>query len=442
MVNNRVAQNFNLKLTGIYLLISCLSSINLTSCQQNKTALPNVLLIVADDLGYEKLGSYGNLDSITPHLDQLAKKGAQFDRAYASPVCTPSRMSVYTGTYPTTHQYTSVIPVHKGKKDKVDFSKWLTTAQLLRKEGYATAVTGKWQMGGLEFYPDHCKTAGFDSWCIWQIWHDDQKTTRYYDPTYNEEGTILKTSSEDFGPDLLHQYVIRKMAEAKTNDRPFFIQHNMVLPHVPIVPTPEDQLRGDTASLDRMIRYLDGKVGQLVEAVDSLGINEETIIIFVGDNGTQSESSRSITTGEVSGGKWQLNDAGIHVPLIVHWPGKVKAGNRQALIDISDLMPTLLTLAKVKSPLPKMDGISFDQVLFENTTGNRAWVTAAIGDEFVVFDGEWRLHSKAEKLVDCRDLPRETIVTMMDSTAVAAKSRLKAVLEKLRKANTDKFPMN
>jgi arylsulfatase A len=132
---------------------------------------PNILLIVADDLGCEALGCYGGLDFSTPHLDRLASEGMRFSLAYTSPVCTPSRMTFYTGTYVTRHKYYDVLPVHLGTKKAVDFrNRWTTFAQLLREAGYATSVTGKWQLAALEFHPEHCRDAGFDSWCVWQIW--------------------------------------------------------------------------------------------------------------------------------------------------------------------------------------------------------------------------------------------------------------------------------
>lgn len=205
-----------------------------------KSNPPNILLVVADDLGYEKLSCYGGLDVQTPNLDKMAEQGIRFTRAYTSPVCTPSRMSLYTGTYTPRHKYTEVLPVHLGTKEFVDFSLMPTTAHQLKKAGYTTSVTGKWQLAALEFHPNHCQDAGFDSWCVWQIWKNNAKTTRYWKATLNHDGTIRDDIQNQFGSNVLTDYVINQMKSAKQEDQPFFIQHNMFLPHVPIIETPLD----------------------------------------------------------------------------------------------------------------------------------------------------------------------------------------------------------
>src|SRR5688500_12777350 len=122
---------------------------------------PNILFIVADDIGYEALNCYGGQDFKTPHLNGLAANGLRFTRAYTSPVCTPSRVSMHTGLYTTRHGHTGVLPVHMGTQKKVDFVKLPTYAQMLRANGYATSVTGKWQLATLESWPDHIREAGF-----------------------------------------------------------------------------------------------------------------------------------------------------------------------------------------------------------------------------------------------------------------------------------------
>src|SRR6056297_3028083 len=192
---------------------------------------PNILLIVADDLGYEKLGCYGGLGTRTPNLNRLAREGMRFIRAYGSPVCTPTRMSLYTGQYPTRHGLTGVLPVHTGTKRAVDFrDEFPSYAQVLREAGYLTAVTGKWQLATLEYHPDHLREAGFDSWCIWQIWRKGKKTIRYWDPVLNEDGSVIPNLEKRFGPDVLARYVVKKMEEAVEAGRPFMIHHNMLLP--------------------------------------------------------------------------------------------------------------------------------------------------------------------------------------------------------------------
>lgn len=406
----------------------------------------NILLIVADDLGYEKLGAYGGVDTQTPQLDRMASEGVLFTRAYASAVCTPSRMSLYTGSYVTRHQYFRVIPVHKGRDDSVNFDQWTSLATYFQRAGYQTTVTGKWQLAGLEFHPEHPRSAGFDSWCIWQIWREGAKTTRYWNATYNQDGQVLEDIDDDFGSDVLTRYVIDRMRTAKAANTPFLIQHNMVLPHVPIVDTPQTKTEGKKASLDSLIAYMDGEVNELVKALEDLDLLSSTLVVFVGDNGTQSNTPRRTDDGVVRGGKKDLNDAGTHVPLIFYAPGHLKGGTRlDGLVDITDLYPTLLDLAGLEmEPAPKItvDGISFHDALLGNAPFPRQYVTAGFANDFFVFDGQWRLHHRKTRLVDCRNLPEEKIVDPASASpeALAARNRLLPWLNTLRSQMKSKAP--
>ncbi len=401
--------------------------ISLFSACSEPNNQPNILLIVADDLGYEKLGCYGNPVSPTPNLDRMANNGMLFERAYASPVSTPSRMSLYTGYYPINHQYTNVIPVHIGTKEAVDFNQWSTYAQILRENGYHTAVTGKWQLGALEFHPDHCREGGFDSWCVWQIWKDNAKTTRYWNATYNHDGKIREDAKHRYGPDILAEYVIEEMAKANKRKQPFCIQHNMVLPHTPILDTPLDRELGREASLDNMIFYMDLIVGKLMDAIDSLGIAENTIVLFIGDNGTEAQQPRKTINGWVDGGKWSLTEGGTHVPFIVQWAGKIVKGRRiSSLIDITDLFATLCDLSGVKPEKYKgVNSISFTRLLFgEENYPDRNYVTGGINKNHYIFNGQWRFLSHDSTLYDCRQLPIEKISDLSEPEAIDAYNEL------------------
>jgi arylsulfatase A-like enzyme len=123
----------------------------------------------------------------------------------------------------------------------VDFRKFHTFAQQIRANGYATSVTGKWQLATLEKHPDHIRHPGFDSWCVWQIWKDGQKTDRHWNATYNQDGMIRDDIADRFGPDVLVEYVIAQMRDARSAGKPFLIVHNELLPHWPVVETPQIQ---------------------------------------------------------------------------------------------------------------------------------------------------------------------------------------------------------
>lgn len=385
-----------------------------TASTAAKIDSPNILLLFADDLGYETLGCYGGKDFQTPNLDRLATQAVRFSRAYTSPVCTPSRMSLYTGTYVSRHGYYDVLPVHLGTKQAVDFRDRLTAyPQLLRKAGYLTSVTGKWQLAALESHPEHCRDAGFDSWCVWQIWRQGAKTTRYWNPCFNHDGKVREDIAHRFGPDVLADYVIDQMRVAVESKQPFYIHHNMLLPHWPIIETPDDKANGNAASLGSMIAYMDQVCGRILDEVDRLGIAENTVVIFMGDNGTDHKTPRHTDAGEVKGGKTDLNDAGTHVPLIVRRTGTVKSGAVvDDLIDIVDLFPTICELASVAIPAGvSIDGVSFTNRLQENEhSGDRStrkWVSGGIRGDISLFDGQWRVSAHSDRFTDARQLPLE-----------------------------------
>lgn len=410
---------------------------------------PNILLIFADDIGYEAVNCYGGLDFKTPHLDSMASEGVRFSRAYTSPLCTPSRVSMHTGLYTRNHGHGGLIEAHKGTKDKVDFQKLTTYAQLMRGNGYATSVTGKWQLATIEVWPDHIRDAGFDSWCVWQIWHKQQKSLRHWNATYNHDGRVMDDIADRFGPDVLVEYMIKKMKAAKKAAKPFLIVHNELLPHFPIIDTPDDRKKGRKASLDNMIEYMDKLVGQLLDAVESLGIRDNTYVIFMGDNGTQQEyfnnprasqpdekpHTRHTVSGNVNGGKFELVDAGTHVPLIVWGPPSLPKGKVcDDLVDVVDLFPTFCELSG--TPIPgsvSIDGRSLVPQFYGRPGPVRKWThqgTKRTGES--VFDGSWRLIDKGEVLLDSRNLPIEFPADPTDPKAVEAKAKLKAIFQGMR----------
>ena len=397
---------------------------------------PNVLFIIADDLGYETLGSYGGQDFSTPRLDALAVESTRLTRFYGSAVCTPSRMSLYTGQYVINHGYRSVLPVHTGSPKAVDFSKLNTLPKTFQKAGYRTATTGKWQLAGLEHHPHHIRSGGFDSWCVWQIWKDGAKTTRYENPCLNKDGKILNDISDRFGPDVLGEYVINEMKIGVKTGQPFYIHHNMMLPHWPIIATPDDRAAGKKeGSLASMIHYMDKKIGELLDALDELEIADNTWVFFIGDNGTDSKIPRKTDHGKVTGGKHHLVEGGIHLPAIIRGPGMTEAAVFDDLVDIADLYPTICELAKVPVPAAdSIDGISCaPRLKGESSTPARNFVTAAFRNDDCVFDGEWRLHSEGKVLYDCRNLPDEMIVETETDESKTARAKLLKIRESIKR---------
>jgi arylsulfatase A-like enzyme len=416
---------------------------------------PNLLFIFADDIGYEALGCYGGQDFETPNLDRMAEQGVRFSRAYTSPVCTPSRVSMHTGLYVTRHGHTNVLPVHRGTDEKVDFVKMPTFAQLLCGNGYLTSTAGKWQLATLEAWPDHIRESGFDSWCIWQIWRDGEKTLRHWRPTFNEDGKVREDIADRFGPDVLADYVVEQMTEAKQAGKPFLIVHNELLPHDPIIDTPADRKLGRQASLGRMIHYMDKLVGDLLTSVDELGIRDNTYVFFMGDNGTHDVDfknpqagqdpvelthTRHTEAGEVNGGKFQLGDAGTHVPLIVWGTPGIPVGTVcDDLVDVVDLFPTFCELSGTTIPeAVRIDGRSIAAQLHGKPGIPREWVHHAIsrsknrtgGGGENLFDGSWRMFRHSGVLWDARDLPSEKLAATDDPEADTAKDKMRSLFEK------------
>lgn len=408
---------------------------------------PNILLIFADDIGYEALGSYGGLDFKTPHLDRMASEGLRFSRAYTSPVCTPSRVSLHTGTYTSYHGHTGVLPVHKGTREKVDFQKMPTFAQSLRAKDYATSVTGKWQLATLEAWPDHIRNAGFDSWCVWQIWREGKKTERHWGPVYNQDGKVRDEIAERFGPDVLAEYVIEEMKAAQAERRPFFILHNELLPHWPMIDTPLDRKLGREASLAHMIEYMDRLVGKLLNSIEEMEIRENTFVLFMGDNGTdeayfknpkagepgEKPHTRHTIHGPVNGGKNQLNDAGSHVPLIAWGPPSLPAGSTcEDLVDVVDLFPTFCELAGVElTPSPHRMGRSLVPQLHGKAGEPRHWTHQGLTKDQTLFDGSWRFFRKSGELIDASNLPEEKAIAAESEETREAQERLKQVFESI-----------
>lgn len=413
---------------------------------------PNILFIFADDIGYESLNCYGGLDFETPNLNRMAQQGLRFSRAYTSPVCTPSRVSLYTGLYVNRHGHVNVLPVHLGTDKAVDFRKFPTFAERIRANGYRTSVTGKWQLATLEKHPDHIRDAGFDSWCVWQIWKKGEKTDRHWNPTFNHDGDLRDDIADRFGPDVLADYVISEMREAKAANQPFLIVHNELLPHGPVVETPDDRKLKRAPSLAHFIHYMDKLVERLLDEVEALGIREDTYVVFMADNGTwepdfnnlragqpgEGKHTRHTTAGKVNGGKNQLNDAGSHVPLIVWGPPSVPVGTVcDDLVDVVDFFPTFCELTGTRiPPSVAIDGRSLVPQLHGKPSVPRPWVHHALHQKLGgenLFDGNFRLFRQGGEMLDARALPAEKPADLNDPEVAAAKAKLKAVFEKIQR---------
>ena len=322
---------------------------------------PNLILIMADDVGIEAFRTYGGEDYKTPFLDKLASQGMQFNHCYSQPICTPSRVKIMTGKS-NVRNYRAFSILDPRQK---------TFGHLLQKAGYKTAVTGKWQLYGAEHYGELAgtgiqpKDAGFDTWCLWQV---DKLGSRYHNPRIDENGLYLKDTKGKYGPDLFTDFAVRFIHENKNH--PFFLYYPMVLVHDPFVPTPDSHRNTKKKFTKKenfiaMINYMDKKVGRIIKEVESCGLENNTLILFIADNGTNKRITSQWRGQTIRGGKGLPTDAGTHVPMFARWPGKIAPNiSTNALVEFSDFLPTLLDAAGEKIPSNlAIDGVSFLPVL-------------------------------------------------------------------------------
>ncbi len=319
---------------------------------------PNVILIMADDVGYECFGCYGSRQYKTPHIDRLARQGLRFRHCYSQPLCTPSRVKLMTGLS-NVRNYSAFSVLNRGQK---------TIGQYMKDGGYRTAVAGKWQLLGAEHYKPRFRgkgtwpeKTGFDETCLWQV---DRLGSRFWKPLLYINGTNRTFGPGDYGPDIVTRSVT-DFIEAN-RDRSFFAYMPLIQVHSPFLPTPRSASRKSKnrqRNFEDMVAYMDEQVGRVVSKVDQLGLSQRTVILFTGDNGTHRTIRSRLNGREIRGGKGRMTDAGTRVPLVVRWPGTVAAGQvTDALVDFSDFLPTALEVAGLPVPTG-LDGRSFAGLL-------------------------------------------------------------------------------
>lgn len=371
---------------------------------------PNIILIMADDMGRETLGVHGGLDYQTPVLDKLGAQGLSFDHCYAQPICTPSRVKIMTGKY----NYRNYIGF--GKLDPAE----KTFGNALQNAGYNTCIAGKWQLGGDH---DQIKSFGWDEYVLCNgvspidkkakpLWEGRERY--WFNNKVIANGKYYRTE-ERYGPDMVNEYAVNFIKRER--DEPFFLYYPMILPHSPWAPTPHSK-GGDKsgAKISEVqyfkdnIEYIDHLVGRVVKALEESGQRENTIIMFTGDNGSgypvpvtasnphlrrvgstsgwsnyeeillepgdksptmkkkgqvvvQEGPLTETTYGDVPGRKNRMLRDGTAVPCVMDWPkyrqAYEKTGHRHDdLIDFSDFFATILDVAETSVDYPT-DGISF-----------------------------------------------------------------------------------
>ncbi len=377
---------------------------------------PNVLVILCDDIGAHELSLYGHPQHQTPNLDQLGRGGIWFTTGYATPICHSTRFELMTGQYGH-HNGVYQFPNRPGgpkENEGADvIADHLTFGKMFQQAGYATVQAGKWQLSGE--HPQLIRECGFDEYCMWAYKHNlppgvkhtggwegkaEGKTARYWHPSIVKNGEYVPTDENSYGPDMFSDFLIDFIG--RQQDKPFFAYYPMVITHGPFfstpdsTQTPEDRLKADTKkNWQANVEYADKIVGKLVAGLERLGKRENTLIVFVGDNGTGGN------------GKGQTTEMGARVPFILNGPGLVKPiGESRELVDLSDVVPTICEVAGIALPQDHViDGVSMAPYLRGETKPLREWIYAYLGLQRVVRTKRWLLENSSMtdfgQLYDC-----------------------------------------
>ena len=321
---------------------------------------PNIILMMADDLGYNDLSCYGSERLRTPHLDKLAAGGVRLTSYYSgSTVCTPSRMALMTGAYPTRVGWPGGVMGYKIKRQNGLAPEALTMAEVFKQAGYATGLCGKWHLGeGEGMLP---MGQGFDS--------------TYYIRSSNNQTKKLWRGSElvedPFDNRLLSEHFTRESIKfiRANRDSPFFLYVPFTAPHFPAQAHPDWKGKSSNHAYGDVVEELDSRVGEILEVLESEKIARKTIVVFLSDNGPEKGQRQWASAEPFRGLKWTSLEGGTRVPCIVRWPGVIPARQvNDQLTAAIDLLPTLaeacgIELSAVSKGSPRIDGVSVLETL-------------------------------------------------------------------------------
>lgn len=336
---------------------------------------PNVLLILADDLGYGDLSSYGAEDMDTPNIDRLVNEGLRMDHFYAnSTVCSPTRAALLSGRYQSRVGVPGVIRDHEPENSWGYFDPEAELLPgMLAEAGYHSAIIGKWHLGTGE--ENHPLSYGFD---YYRGWLGDMMDD-YYDHRrgpdainymrHNRE--VIQTQGRH-ATELFTDWAVDYVNERAAEDRPFFLFVSHFAPHFPIQP-PDEWLEivkdrepgidGDRAANVALVEHMDHEIGRLIDTIKQAGLAEDTLVIFTSDNGGSLRHSQR--NGDLRGGKQDMYEGGIRVPFVAYWPGQIRPGTKSETVAITmDLVPTIRNLAGI-GVSPRLNGVDITPSLLK-----------------------------------------------------------------------------
>ncbi len=399
-----------------------------------ETRPPNVVYILADDLGWGELGSYGQTRIKTPNLDRLAKQGVRFTRHYAgAPVCAPSRCVLMTGRELSKAEI-------RGNKEVKPEGQWpmsadaFTVAEFMQAHGYVTGAMGKWGLGPVEstgdpnaqgfdlFFGYNCQREAHNLypshlWLNRERYLLNNRRFRPYQKLKKPPTSYARFEGDQYAPQLIADMALAFLRQHK--DEPFFLYAPFVEPHLALQP-PEEWVnlypkawddkpylgtRGylphprPHAAYAALITHLDDHVGKILDLLEELGLEENTLVMFTSDNGPTHDVGGVDTTffkssGGLRGRKGSVYEGGLRVPFIARWPGHIEPGSTSSFVSgFQDLFPTLADLVGARAP-ENLDGVSILPALLGKASGPRTkpmvWEFFGYGGQRAVIDGRWK----------------------------------------------------
>ena len=391
---------------------------------KDAAARPNILIIVADDLGWNGVG-FHSASATTPNLDRLAGEGMELRRFYTYPVCSPTRAALLTGKSPLRFNIADALPpTHPGIPAGIP-----TLPEAFRAAGYQTSLIGKWHIGSGRL-PSQC---GFDHFYgflgpqIDYFQHTGPRGT----PDWQRDGKAITETG--YSTDLLADETVRQIAN-HDKARPFFIELAFNAPHVPLA-APDDLTKkygtDDAGLYQAVIEGLDLAIGKVLASIDAQGLRDRTLVVFFSDNGAGRRFSDS---APFKSGKDTVYEGGIHTPCVLRWPGRLPAGSKNDHpVSVQDLFPTLTAAAGLTTDPSACDGSNQWPSIASGKTAARDPILIASHDSALI-DGTWKLiawENGATSLHDLAKDPGEN--TDLSKAAPETATRLKAALDKLRR---------
>jgi arylsulfatase A len=397
---------------------------------------PNIILIMVDDFGYECVTSNGGQSYQTPNIDKLARTGVRFENCHVQPLCTPTRVQLMTGKY-NIRNYLKFGTLVRTET---------TFGHLFQQAGYNTGICGKWQLGHELDSPQHF---GFDESCLWQ---QTRRPPRYTNPGLEYNGVEKDFTAGEYGPELVNDFALDFITRHR--EQPFFLYYPMILTHSPFQPTPDSPDWDPTTRTEKelqdvkhfadMTAFTDQMVGRVVAKLEELSLRENTLLIFIGDNGTLGSVTSRFKGADFQGGKGKTTHRGTHVPCVVNWPAAMKQYTVNTdLISSTDFLPTICDAAGIDVPADT-DGVSFLPQLRGEAGTPREWLyswysprqRADLSVRECAFNHQYKLYRSGEffNLMHDQDEKHPLEIDSLDAAGTAALNNLQAVLVKFEDA--------